>query len=125
MPETVNELLIRLKNLRVLEEEVIQQIERAIQRDRADREQQTKPEPLSQYISEEQKQTQVLKPGDRVQIKNRVTSGIFNRRAPSADRRAIVTRVRLDKKGKIEKGFITTDNNLATHRLLKHLARLE
>ena len=82
----------------------MQQIDRAIQRGHADTEHQTnKPELLSQSISEEQKQTQFFKQGDRVQIKN------------------IVTRVRLDKKGKIEKVFITTDNNL----LLKHLARLE
>ena len=47
MPETVDELLIKLKNLRVQEEEVIQELERAVERDRADREQQTKPEPLS------------------------------------------------------------------------------
>ena len=125
MPETVNKLLIKLKNLRVQEEEVIQQIERAVQQDRADREQQTKPESLDQSMSEEQKQAQALKPGDRVRIKNRVTSGTFSRRAFSADRRAIVTRVRLDRKGKIEKVFITTDNNLTTHRLPKHLARLK
>ena len=125
MPETVNKLLIKLKNLRVQEEEVIQQIERAVQQDRADREQQTKSESLDQSISEEQKQAQAFKPGDRVRIKNRVTTGTFNRRASSADRRAIVTRVRLDRKGKFEKVFITTDNNLATHRLPKHLARLK
>jgi len=125
MPETISELLTKLKNLRIQEQEVIQQIERAVQQDRADREQQTKQESLDQSISEEQKQAQLYKPGDRVRIKNRVTSGTFSRRASSADRRAIVTRVRLDRRGKIEKVFITTDNNLATHRLPKHLARLK
>ena len=79
MPETANELLIKLKNLRVQEEEVIQQIERAVQQDRADREQQTKQESfLDQSISEEQKQAQAYKPGDRVRIKNRVTLGTFS-----------------------------------------------
>lgn len=121
MPETIDELIIRLKNLRVQEERVIQQIERAVQEVRAD----TKPEPPSQPISEEQKQRPAFKQGDRVRIKNRVTSSIFNRRASSADKRATVTRVRLDEKGKIEKVFITTDSDLATHRLPKHLTRLE
>ena len=121
MPETIDELIIRLKNLRVQEDKVIQQIERAVQEVRAD----TKPEPPSQPISEEQKHRPAFKQGDRVRIKNRVTSSIFNRRASSADKRATVTRVRLDEKGKIEKVFITTDSDLATHRLPKHLTRLE
>jgi len=125
MPETIDELIIRLKNLRVQEERVIQQIERAVQEVRADTKHQGKPEPTSQPISEEQKQRPVFKQGDRVRIKNRVTSSIFNRRASSADKRATVTRVRLDEKGKIEKVFITTDSDLATHRLPKYLTRLE
>ena len=125
MPETIDELIIRLKNLRVQEERVIQQIERAVQEVRTDTKHQGKPEPTSQPISEEQKQRPAFKQGDRVRIKNRVTSSIFNRRASSADKRATVTRVRLDEKGKIEKVFITTDSDLATHRLPKHLTRLE
>ena len=47
MPETINELILRLKNLRVQEDKVIQQIERAVQEVRAD----TKPEPPSQEPS--------------------------------------------------------------------------
>ena len=126
MPETINELILRLKNLRVQEDKVIQQIERAVQEVRADTKHLRKPEPPSQPISEEQKQRPAFKQGDRVvRIKNRVTSSIFNRRASSADKRATVTRVQLDKKGKIEKVFITTDSDLATHRLPKHLTRLE
>ena len=80
---------------------------------------------VSQPASDRQKGVLDFKQGDRVAIKNRTTSSIFNRRASIADKTATVTRVRVDGNGRIEKVFITTDNGLATHRLPKNLSKLE
>ena len=80
---------------------------------------------LLQPASDRKKEVLDFKRGDRVTIKNRTTSSIFNRRASAADKTTTVTRVRIDENGRIKKVFITTDNGLAAHRLPKHLRKLE
>ena len=149
---TLKDLLTELKKLRVQEERVIQRIDHALQQlhlqedtvikqNKDFREKHspkdtsrshgptstTRPDKTrtSQPASDRQKGVLDFKRGDRVIIKNRTTSSIFNRRASIADKTATVTRVRVDGNGKIEKVFITTDNGLATHRLPKNLSKLE
>ena len=155
MTESLEDLLTKLKNLRVQEEIVIQKIDHALQQSRLQEESVIKQiEDLTEKHSKksnlktpatasvpETTKARVLQPasdrkkrvldfktdfkrGDRVTIKNRTTSSIFNRRASIEDKTATVTRVRIDENGRIEKVFITTYNGLATHRLPKHLEHL-
>ena len=151
MTESLEDLLTKLKNLRVQEEIVIQKIDHALQQSRLQEESVIKqiedltekhskksnlktpatasvPETIKarvlQPASDRKKRVLDFKRGDRVTIKNRTTSSIFNRRASIEDKTATVTRVRIDENGRIEKVFITTYNGLATHRLPKHLEHL-
>ena len=136
MTESLEDLLTKLKNLRVQEEIVIQEIDHALQQSRLQEETVIKqtsatasvPETIKarflQPASDRKKGVLDFKRGDRVTIKNRTTSSIFNRRASIEDKTATVTRVRIDENGRIEKVFITTYNGLATHRLPKHLEHL-
>ena len=151
MTESLEDLLTKLKNLRVQEEIVIQKIDHALQQSRLQEESVIKqiedltekhskksnlktpatasvPETTKarvlQPASDRKKRVLDFKRGDRVTIKNRTTSSIFNRRASIEDKTATVTRVRIDENGRIEKVFITTYNGLATHRLPKHLEHL-
>ena len=67
----------------------------------------------------------ILKVGDRVRIKNRITaSGIFTKTIPGGDRNATVTKVKKNRKGQVEKAYILTDNGLATYRLPKNLEQV-
>ena len=62
-------------------------------------------------------------PGDLVRIKNRITTTtLLNRKTSEGDRRAVVTRLGTNKKGVVDKVYITTENGLSTYRLPKNLA---
>ena len=60
--------------------------------------------------------------GDRVRIKNRIkASSIFTKITEDSNRMATVRRTYINKNGEIDKGYILTDNRLATYRLPKNL----
>ena len=115
MPENIEQLLQNLKSLRLREDAIIQELERELRK--------LSTEEDSKATKPKKSDPKDFKVGDKVLIKNRATSSIFNRKASLADRKATITRIRYNDRGQPEKIFITTDAGLATHRLPKYIEK--
>ena len=112
--ETVDDLIKQLKDIRIQENEVLERLYRARQRETGNHGEQSDGE-----------QSGGFKKGDRVTITNKIRTP-FGRRANTGDRNSTVLYVNTDNNTTVDniRIHIRTDNGSTTWRLRKNLRRL-